>query len=422
MNILRRLPLPRLLIACALLVALGAATAFAASLSSGPTPPPKPLANAVHDALAAAPVEGVSARIQLTDHLLDAASLQSQSADGGQSSTSPLLGNAAGRLWIGANGKVRVELQSESGDTQVLYDGQTLSLYDAASNTLYRMQLPQDSGQAADQSAGAPKHRIPTVEEIQNTIVHLMSHATLSGAIPSDVAGRAAYTVRISPSHDGGLVGGAELAFDAINGVPLRLALYSTASSTPVLELTATEVSYGPVADSVFDLSTPPGVTVHDLKSPTRPAGAPGHDQADLTKPAQGAAAVQTSIAFPLDAPATLAGMPRSEVRSVQFDGHAAALITYGQGLAGIAVLESQPKAGAPKQPGSASPGSGSPGSGSDSQSMATELPKVSINGSSATELGTALGTLLQFQRAGVDYTVVGSVTPAAAEAAARGL
>ena len=37
-------------------------------------------------------------------------------------------------------------------------------------------------------------------------------------------------------------------------------------------------------------------------------------------------------------------------------------------------------------------------------------------------ELATALGTVLRFDRGGVRYTVIGSVPPAAAEAAARAL
>ena len=49
-------------------------------------------------------------------------------------------------------------------------------------------------------------------------------------------------------------------------------------------------------------------------------------------------------------------------------------------------------------------------------------LPKVKINGTSATELRTALGTLLSFERSGVRYVLAGSVTPAAIEALARGL
>ena len=40
-------------------------------------------------------------------------------------------------------------------------------------------------------------------------------------------AGQPAYTVRIAPKHDGGLLGAAELAWDAARGVPLRVAVYA---------------------------------------------------------------------------------------------------------------------------------------------------------------------------------------------------
>ncbi len=414
MNILRRLPLSRLLLACALVVALGAgAAAIAAALGTGPTPPPKPLANAVHDALAAPPPAGVSARIQLTNHLVEGASLASQSGDGGPSKTSPLLAGASGRLWIGSTGKLRLELQSASGDTQVYYDGQTVSVYDSSSNSLYRMQLPPGSGVDTRTPGAAAEHKLPTVEEIQKTITDLMGHANLSGATPSDVAGRPAYTVRISPSHDGGLVGGAELAFDAERGVPLRLALYSTSSSAPVLELTATEISYEAVPDSVFALSPPPGVTIHDIAAPSKPKGADASTGRSADKPVVGATAVQASLPFKLDAPTTLAGMARSEIRAIDVNSHPAALVTYGKGLGGLAVIESQDTGGA---------GSADGASGRSSSSPGASLPTVSIGGTNATELPTALGTLLEFKRAGVDYLVVGSVTPATAEAAARGL
>ena len=79
-ELLRRLPLSRLLLLCGLVVVLGiSATALASALGAGPTPPPKPLAEAIHDALAGARhrSKGVSANIQLTDHLLEGASLAS---------------------------------------------------------------------------------------------------------------------------------------------------------------------------------------------------------------------------------------------------------------------------------------------------------------------------------------------------------
>ena len=46
----------------------------------------------------------------------------------------------------------------------------------------------------------------------------------------------------------------------------------------------------------------------------------------------------------------------------------------------------------------------------------------MSINGVPGEELETPLGTLIHFQRSGVDYTVIGSVDSATAQAAAQGL
>jgi hypothetical protein len=49
-------------------------------------------------------------------------------------------------------------------------------------------------------------------------------------------------------------------------------------------------------------------------------------------------------------------------------------------------------------------------------------MPTVSIGAATGRELDTALGTVLTFTRGNVAYTVLGSVSAAAAEAAARAL
>jgi len=46
----------------------------------------------------------------------------------------------------------------------------------------------------------------------------------------------------------------------------------------------------------------------------------------------------------------------------------------------------------------------------------------VSLDGLTAHELATQLGTVIQWQREGVGYVLAGSLPPAAAEAAARAL
>jgi outer membrane lipoprotein-sorting protein len=370
-NILRRLSLSRLLLLCGLVVAVGvSATALASAVGSGPTPPAKPLALAVHDALSGPSVEGVSATVKLTDHLLEGANLASGGGEASQFSKSPLLSGASGRLWIAKDGRVRLELQAEKGDTQILYDGHTITLYDGSTNTLYRYKVPAHEGTEVDvavPSGTADHHGAPTVAKIEEAISHLKPHANVSGATPTDVGGQAAYTVRISPNEGGSLLGGAELSFDAAHGVPLRAAIYSSTSSSPVIELAASEISYGPVADSVFSFSPPPGAKVEEVSTP-------GQDSAKQPAPSAGA------------------------------HSHAK-LTTRGHGVAGIAVVENPVEQG--KKP---------------PVNLPEGLPKVKINGASAAELATPLGTLLSFESSGVRYLLAGSVTPAAIEAVARGL
>ncbi len=374
MSLLRRIPLNRLLLLCGVVVGVGiGATALASALGAGPTPKPEPLAQAIHDGLAAPAPEGVSANIQLTDQLLEGASLASEGSGGGEGgggsslTSSPLFTGGSGRLWASKDGRFRLELQDQSGDTQVISDGHELEIYDAATNTLYRYKPP--AGEASEGSSGPGEgggsHEVPSVTKIEEAISHLQKHASVSGAEPTDVAGQPAYTVRVGPKEGGSLFAGAELSFDADNGTPLRAALYSTAGSSPVLELAATGISYGPVPDSVFSITPPANVKLEEVKL-EGPAGTHGHHPS-----------------------ATHGSRPK--------------LTTHGHGPGTIVVVQAKSK-------------------GNGSSSKLEGLPQVNINGTKASELRTELGTLLSFERAGVRYLLAGSVSPAQLEAVARGL
>lgn len=157
----------------------------------------------------------------------------------------PLLGGASGRLWASSDGRLRLELQADvskgsAGDLELLVDGRDVTLYDPGTETVYEGQLPSHKG-GEEGGEGRP----PSLAQVQEGIETLMKHADLSGADPSDVAGQPAYTVRLSPKANGGLLGGAELAWDAANGVPLRATVYANGESSPVLEIAATEISFG---------------------------------------------------------------------------------------------------------------------------------------------------------------------------------
>jgi outer membrane lipoprotein-sorting protein len=362
MNILRRLPLSRLLLLCALVVGIGAsATAIALALGSGEKPPPKPLAQAVHDAVAAPPVEGLSATVTYTNHLLEGANLAAEHGSGPTSS--PLVAGASGRLWIAKDGRARLELKSEKGDTNIVWDGTTVTAYDAAENIVYRYTPPKQEGTAGD-SSSTDHGETPSVAKIEEGITKLEKHANVSGATPTNVGGQPAYTVRVGPQESGSLIGGAELSFDANTGVPLRAAVYSSTTSSPVIELAADNVSYAPVPDSVFQISPAPGAKIETIEL-----------KKSSDKPGTGGSG----------------------------SGSGPTLTTHGKGITAVQVLETK--------------------AGSGSSSSLESLPKVKLaNGASASELSTALGTVLTFERAGARYIVAGALEPPAVEAVAGSL
>lgn len=396
---LRTMRTGRLIATCLAVVAgAGSITAIAlAATSGGPVPPPKSLARAVHDALAAPPVQGVSARIRFTDKLIDSSAVQG--AD-------PLLSGATGRLWATTGRRFRLELQSDSGDAQIVSDGTTLTVYDPALPSAYRIALPAERAPAATRA-----DKVPTIAEIQKELDQLVRDISISPAVPSDVAGQAAYTVRLAPRRDGGLLGRLALAWDAANGVPLHAAVYALGDDTPVLELTATHISFGSVPASTFAVTPPRGVKVTDVRQPTAPA-ARGRD-AKRTAPVTGLTAVSAALPFSLTAPASLAGMARSGVRLLDMGDHPAALVTYGRGLSGIAVLESAATAGTTGRANVTRRGHDRAG---------LNLPSIDVGGAQGQVLPTALGTVVSFARGGVQYVVAGSVRQPVAEAAARGL
>jgi outer membrane lipoprotein-sorting protein len=392
MRRLRTLPTRRLwaIVAGVAALAITAGIAQAALSGSVGKPRPKALARAILDALRAPEVKGVTARIHFTNNLLPSGSLP----EGG---TTPLATGADGRLWMTADGRARLELQSDAGDAQIVYDGKQLTVYDASSNTVYR--LPESSGH---ESARKPEHK-PTLANVRTMLRHVAHDWKLSGAQPSVTAGRQSYTVKISPKDDGGLLGAARLAWDAATGAPLRAAVYAQGQAAPVLELKATHISYGHVPASDVTLKPPPGAKTVDVSPPPAPSAHAKKRQRSVA----GLKAVQRRLSFRLSAPAKLAGLPRQEVRLTRSGGEAGAVATYGKGLGAIVVFEHKADAAQPPRTGGR---------------HGLQLPQINIRGATGTELATALGTVLSFQRAGVTYVVAGSVPPAAAESAARGL
>ena len=100
--------------------------------------------------------------------------------------SSPLVAGGHGRLWISPSGEVRLELQSESGDTEIYWKDGTLTVYDVASHTAYTYTPPAHGGPHPAHASKTP----PSVAQIEEAIAKLEKHAEVPGAQPTDVGGR----------------------------------------------------------------------------------------------------------------------------------------------------------------------------------------------------------------------------------------
>ena len=381
MSLFRRISTARLLALCAGAVALVlASVAVAGAVSSDPAPPPpKPLAEAIHDAAAAPPEQGVTARVEWTNKLVDA---------NGFEGISPLIAGGKGRLWWSDGGSLRVELQGNSGDAQVVVHDGEFWAYDAASNQAWRGKLPpEEKGEKKD-------HRVPTVAQIEKRLQKALEHVGVAGPDPGVEAGRPAYSVRATPRESGGLLGAVGLAWDSARGTPLRLGLYARGADEPVAELRATDVEYGPIDAGAFKIEPPPGADVTNVDQDS------GDDEERRAKLAD--------LKFELADPATLAGKRRTAVRPVGSDDHAGAALVYGKGLGAIVVFQ-RPFVEGEKPP----------ENGDDPQ---VELPTTDVNGAQARVIETPLGSAIEWTRDGVTYVVAASAPRSVVEAAARGL
>jgi outer membrane lipoprotein-sorting protein len=289
-------------------------------------------------------------------------------------------------MWHTRDGKTRLELHGSTGDAQIVSDGTGWLVYNPATKTAYRGTVQRPEGAKPPQEQNGPVN----IDQINKRLGAISQHNNLSDAMLGSVAGRPAYTADISPKDPTTLLQKAQVSFDAQHPVLLRMALYSRKVQSPVLELSATDTSYGPISPSVFQVTPPPGTKIIDVGT----HGAPKPPQSEPK---------QSPPSSP--APPTLAGLALSSVKPMGPDKDGAWLATYGQGPGSVVVV---------KRPSDNHQG--------PSQSAIPGQKTISVNGVPGTELGASLGTVVSFGRAGADYTVIGLLPPAVVEEAASQL
>jgi hypothetical protein len=360
------------------IAAIAGTTAGVATAQRGDepsSPPRKPLAAAVLGALTGPVPPGIVADVEITNRLLPAAG-----------PTRALAGELRGELRMTRSGEFALSLSSEAGRVELTGDRGQIALYDERSDTEYRLPLELDRRSDGD--------RLHAVQRMMGALARSFDVAAPDAGA---VGGRPAYTTQITPRDDGGLLGAAEVSWDAERPVPLRLAVRAQGEEDPVLEIELSRVSYERVDPADVEPVAHRGARRVDLAPGT--SRTPGQ-----TAVTSGVRDVRARAGFDVAAPATLAGLPRRALRMARTDHGPAVLAVYGSGLGSLIVTQS--RAGGATTP-----------DGGDAP-----LTRVNVDGATGVEFANALGTALQVRRGGVSYVIAGLVPPVVVERAAREL
>jgi hypothetical protein len=359
-------------------VGVGAAIAFVAAnvlvslggAASVRPPQPATLPELVLREVGATGPAGISAHFRYVNGLVPNTSSLPAVTGGGPT---PLLEGAQGRLWWGS-GRLRMEFQTDAGDTQVLVHGSHALMYDAAAGNAFGLDLPSlgSSGTIRSGLAGAAQ-----------LLLGLRSLMHVTRPVPGVTAGRPSYTVTLRPVDGQSLIGAVTLEFDAVTGTPLRVDVYARRSPQPVVELALSQISYDAVSNDVFDVRLPFGMHPSPIRFSSPPSLG---GTASCAAPASIGSLRLTSCRVAADSP----GLPGR-------------LLVYGNGLGAVLVLEQ--------------PSDGDPTGG-----LWDLLPAVTVGRVSGREIATTLGSVIRFGRGGVTYTVAGSRPRDVIRAVARGL
>lgn len=185
-------------------------------------------------------------------------------------------------LQVAANGpgKERIALLDTMSEYDLVRNGDQIWIYDSQQNSVeHGTATPGDHAKAGDQAQLKAKAQAKAQEKArelaqapltpQRAAQQLLAAMSTSTKVTVDgtksVAGRAAYTLVLTPTQKGSLIGKVTIAVDYQNGAPLQVAVYPVGSGNPAFEVGFSSVSFSAPSDAQFNFTPPKGASVQEL-------------------------------------------------------------------------------------------------------------------------------------------------------------
>ncbi|WP_205750112.1 sigma-E factor regulatory protein RseB domain-containing protein [Cryobacterium sp. SO1] len=193
-----------------------------------------------------------------------------------------LTGSRTVRVYQNGADQSRVQVQDTMSERNLIRNGSDVWLYDSADNTAVYTTLPADAAPGAGaEKAGASY----TPSELAQTFLDEVTPSTdVTLAGNTQVAGRTAYELVLTPDSADTLVGSVSIAVDSGTGLPLRVQVAAREATDPAISVAYTSLSLEAPPADLFAFTPPAGATVSEETLPTKDdAGHPEADRSGVT-------------------------------------------------------------------------------------------------------------------------------------------
>lgn len=190
-----------------------------------------------------------------------------------------LTGEATVRVWVDGPRRQRAQILDSFDQLDLVHNGSTLWTYVSSENAATRVVVeppadgPAAAGDSADDSAaprsmtGPSADDVPTPASLASALLEAADPTTrISLGTPQTVAGRATWTVLVTPRTDQTLVAQAQLSVDTETGMPLRVQVVARGQSAPAVDIGFTDIDFDRPDAARFDFTPPQGATVTEQR------------------------------------------------------------------------------------------------------------------------------------------------------------
>ena len=180
---------------------------------------------------------------------------------GGSSSSTGLIGLLTGshtsRVWYGGETKQRFALLDTFGEQDVFRNGRVLWHWDSNTKVATKTLLPADAG------GPAPTPTDTATITPEQAAQHALDLVDPSTNVSTDrtgiVAGRAVYTLVLTPKDTRSRVASVRISIDGEHKLPLSVQIYARGGTHPALDVSFTRIDFSVPGDEYFTFAPPAG-------------------------------------------------------------------------------------------------------------------------------------------------------------------